>query len=251
MAIQRDTKVFTFFEKNYWRYYRELESEFLQTRRYVEFCEDNNKAYSIEFLKLYQAVCSEIDVIGKAMAKLANDSFEPEDKKNNIQKWWYEIQDEYLLTEGPFTYMNPSSSQKRFGLVEYKCVLVDEIELQPWKNYRIEKYKQKNGHIGYRLEGKSQTPSWWSDYNKVKHHRTSSIGKEETQTNYSKANLGNLSNAFSALYILERAFMDMVGTGDDLSCFMDYSGLFVKPRRYTCEEMDELFAQEAVLTRVK
>lgn len=147
--------------------------------------------------------------------------------------------------------MNPSSSQKRFGLVEYKCVLVDEIELQPWKNYRIEKYKQKNGHIGYRLEGKSQTPSWWSDYNKVKHHRTSSIGKEETQTNYSKANLGNLSNAFSALYILERAFMDMVGTGDDLSCFMDYSGLFVKPRRYTCEEMDELFAQEAVLTRVK
>ena len=84
MAIKRDTVLFKAFIKNYWEYFRELEGEFLQTRKYVEFCKENNATFSIEYLKLYQAVCSEIDVVGKAMAKVANASFKPEDKQNNI-----------------------------------------------------------------------------------------------------------------------------------------------------------------------
>lgn len=50
-----------------------------------------------------------------------------------------------------------------------------------------------------------------------------------------------MSNAFAALYILEKSFMDMVGTEDDLSCFMDFSNLFVSRKRYTYAQMDELF----------
>jgi hypothetical protein len=49
-----------------------------------------------------------------------------------------------------------------------------------------------------------------------------------------------VSNAFAALYILEKSFMDMVGTYDDLSCFMDFSNLFVRRKRYTYTQMDEL-----------
>ena len=115
----RDTKRQRFFKafiKNYWKYFRELEGEFLQTRKYVEFCEENNATFSIEYLKLYQAVCSEIDVVGKAMAKVANDSFKPDDKQNNIYKWWFEIQDVFLLMDGPFTYMNPNARVARFSL---------------------------------------------------------------------------------------------------------------------------------------
>lgn len=58
-----------------------MENEFLSVRRYVDFQEGNFKTYSIEFLKLYQAICSEIDVIGKAMAVECNPRFKPEDKK--------------------------------------------------------------------------------------------------------------------------------------------------------------------------
>jgi hypothetical protein len=49
-----------------------------------------------------------------------------------------------------------------------------------------------------------------------------------------------VSNAFAALYILEKLFMDMFGTYDDLSCFMDFSNLFVRRKRYTYAQMDEL-----------
>lgn len=91
MAINRDTMVFDAFVNNYWEYYRELEKEFLETQKYVEFCIDNNASFSVEYLKLFQAVCSEIDVVGKVFAKAVNAAFKPEDRKNNIYKWWYEI----------------------------------------------------------------------------------------------------------------------------------------------------------------
>ena len=72
MEIQIDTDLFKAFIKNYWEYFRELEAEFLQTRKYVEFCKENNATFSIEYLKLYQAVCSEIDVVGKWQMLLSN-----------------------------------------------------------------------------------------------------------------------------------------------------------------------------------
>ena len=41
-------------------------------------------------------------------------------------------------------------------------------------------------------------------------------------------------------FIFEKSFMDMVGTYDDLPCFMDFSNLFVRRKRYTYAQMDEL-----------
>ncbi len=52
------------------------------------------------------------------MAKVANDSFKPDDKQNYIYKWWYEIQDVFLLTDGPYTYMNPNARSERFSLID-------------------------------------------------------------------------------------------------------------------------------------
>ena len=129
MEIKRDSALFRTFMKNYWDYYRELEKEFLNTRKYVEFSTGNNSTYSIEYLKLYQAVCSEIDVVGKVLAQIANPSFRPEDRQNSIYKWWYEIQDAFLLTDGPYTYMNPAVKPTRFAITEYRCMLIDEIEM--------------------------------------------------------------------------------------------------------------------------
>jgi len=246
-VILRNYDTFNFIVNNYWQYYLELEKEFLQTRRYVEFSKQNLQTYSVEYLKLYQAVCSEIDVIGKAMAKVANSSFVPEDKKNNIRKWWYEIQDVFFLMEAPFTDINQSDCSTTFGLTVYKCKIADGLEIAPWSKYRIEKYRDKKNRLGYRLEDKAETPSWWNDYNLVKHNRTSIVQNDSSITNYSKANLGNLCSAFAALYILEKAFMDTVGTEDDLSSFIDFSKLFIKRRRYTYDEMDRLMKVQCSL----
>ena len=68
MKIQKDSKLFQFFEKNYWEYYLELEEQFISTKRYVAFDAANYKSYSLEYLKLLEAVCSEIDIVGKEIA---------------------------------------------------------------------------------------------------------------------------------------------------------------------------------------
>ena len=75
----------------YWKYYISLEEEFLDTSKYVEFDYINNgRTYSIEYLKLFQTVCSEIDVVGKALAKELDSTFSPT-KKTGINEWWYSI----------------------------------------------------------------------------------------------------------------------------------------------------------------
>ena len=239
--MQRNSDAFNKFLKNYWRYYKELEIELLSTSRYVEFVEDNFSTYSVEFLKLYQAVCSEIDVIGKMMAFQVNSSFNPEDTRNNIYKWWYEIQDLFTFTEDYNDVIKDDNSIIRKKLQEAECCFIDTYKISPWKNFRIETYTAKDNSHRYRLLGSSSIPFWWSDYNKVKHNRTSAIDDSSTRINYSKANLKNVSYAFTALYVLEVNYMEAVGTQNDLEAFADFSKLFVKEARITTGEIVNLF----------
>lgn len=51
----------------------------METKKYGEFCVDTRATFSVEYLKLFQAVCSEIDVVGKDLAKTVNPLFKPED----------------------------------------------------------------------------------------------------------------------------------------------------------------------------
>ena len=79
------------FKKSFWSYYLELERQFIETKRYVEFSSDNDKAYSVEYLKLYQAICSEIDVVGKEIASDVVPGFKA-DSNTNIKKWGFNFQ---------------------------------------------------------------------------------------------------------------------------------------------------------------
>lgn len=51
----------------YWRYYGLLEEDFKNTIRFVSLEKDNYETYSIEYARLLQAICSEIDVIFKTI----------------------------------------------------------------------------------------------------------------------------------------------------------------------------------------
>ena len=63
------------FVSSYWNYYLELEEAFKQTQKYVAFDRHNDRTYSVEYLKLIQAVCSEIDVVAKEIAEHFNPNF--------------------------------------------------------------------------------------------------------------------------------------------------------------------------------
>ena len=234
--MKKGNDCFKNFIRNYWNYYRQLENEFLATRRYVDFNEGNFKTYSIEFLKLYQAVCSEIDVIGKAIAGECNPKFRPEDTKNNIYKWWFEIQNKI---EYGNDYDNVSGNRCMLKLA--KVCLLDEISITPWDGFEVVTYLDKNKALRYKAQSGHGAPDWWNAYNKVKHSRTYYEGDNSTERNYAKANLGNVIKAFAALYILEKSYMEVVGTQNNLEAFADYSVLFDKVENETSLDIDELF----------
>ena len=176
------------FIKSYWEYFIELESQLIETRRFLAFDDTNAKAFSIEYLKLYQAVCSEIDVVGKEIAFISNPDFKV-DYRTNIQKWGFEIQQKFPNLKDSFVTFN------------------NETKVQPYKNWEYEKYSDKKGNIRLRIVGEKKAIPWWSDYNKVKHQR---IGLVTGTKNFNLANQKNLILAYSALYALEITYLKSI-----------------------------------------
>lgn len=186
------------FVRSYWNYYIELEEQLLATKRFVEFNIANDKTFSIEYLKLLQATCSEIDVVAKIIAEY-NDPHFKSIKSKNIQRWGLVI-------------------QKTFPEI-CKCSVFfnHDYAVTPWHNWKYEVFQDKDNHTRYRLVNGCETPHWWTAYNKVKHERTSKYKKE--QTNYMRANLKNLITAMAALYILESLFISELSHEGDIYPF--------------------------------
>ncbi len=176
------------FFRDYWSYYIELESEFMNTIKYVELRADNYKTYSIEYLKLFQAICSEIDIIGKYMACSFNSEFKV-NNKTNIKNWGYEIQ-QFL----------PDIQSRVVGLKEQR------YELAPFRNWKYIIKTNKKGQQQISLDERCQSLFWWKDYNSVKHARMTC--DDSGVLNYSRANLKNVVYSLSALYLLERLYIE-------------------------------------------
>ena len=173
-----------------------------ETRRYIEYDENNFRTYSSNYLMLLQAVCSEIDVVGKEIAAYFNQVFDSEDGTKPINRWWFELQD-------------------NLPDVNREVMFADSFSVKPWDKYRVVKVvsqRNNNGKLinvtNYNIQPKTNgityvTPKWWNAYNKVKHKR---LKTDDDGVNYKKANLQNLSSAFAALYLMEFEFMKKRGT---------------------------------------
>ena len=177
------------FIKSYWDYFLELEEQFIETKRFVAFDKANANSYSIEYLKLYQAVCSEIDVVGKEIAVAVNPYFKI-DNNTNIKKWGYEI-------------------QQKFPNIKNSVITFNgEDNVQPYKDWEYEKYTtvDKNGieRNGLKIKDDKKTIQWWRNYNTIKHRR---IGLVEGTKNFQLANQSNLILALSALFTLEMLYI--------------------------------------------
>jgi len=205
------------FVKSYWEYYLELEEQFSKTRKYVSFDIYNKKTYSVEYLKLFQAVCSEIDVVGKEIASNLDPSFVV-DKNTNIKKWGYVLQN------------------KLPSILSWEVVFNDEIGICPWENWLYEQSRSKTGALNYRLKDNCKTLSWWTAYNSVKHARTQL--SDDGEINYTKANLENLIKSYAALCILELSYIDHLS--GDIGPDWDYAESKLFRSKYSKEVLRRL-----------
>lgn len=136
------------FCKYHWEYYLVLEKDFLGTERYVSFELGDNYLYnqelpmdlgnsltfSNEYIKQYQAVCSEVDVIMKSICRELGSTSAIEMKNGYTT-----------------TILN------NWSTIKQQKVKMKDIELQPFSNWeQSPNYK---------------SPDWWNPYNKVKHER--------------------------------------------------------------------------------
>lgn len=189
-----------YYNRYHLRYFLQLERELENIGRYIDLDKKNFRTFSFEILKLYQAICSEIDAIAKIVAYLTNNLSEYGGKNVNIQKWRYQIQNEHLLS-------NPSTR-----LQDLEVIFNGDIIFIPFNKFE---YKlSDNGKIN--LKNNARTPKWWVSYNKVKHGRPFFI-LDSKVTNYSLAYLKNLLTSFSALFVLMLLYEDKIKYEEKMS----------------------------------
>lgn len=51
------------FLSKYWRYYLNIENDVINLEKYITFDKRNYRCFSVEFIKIIQVICSEIDVV--------------------------------------------------------------------------------------------------------------------------------------------------------------------------------------------
>lgn len=190
----------TEFIKNYWEYYKQLEEQFISTKKYVAFSSYNKSTYSLEYLELLQAACSEIDVIAKVICKKLDSNFKT--KEANMKTWYYGLQDKLDLEN---TVINCDAFDSEYN------------EIKPWDkcHYEISSTTDENGriHKNYKLGKRNSTPKWWTAYNKAKHGRTEIV---DEKPNFTRANLENVLYAFAALYSLEKKYIKLLNDSAEI-----------------------------------
>jgi len=118
----------------HWQYLETLDNDMDTISRYVDFTSDNFETYSIEFVRLILAFCSEIDVV----AKILCEKISPSSKATSINQYRLIITKKY----------------PKFHTLEIE-IPKHNIQLKPWAEWGED----------------NKNPSWWSSYNKVKHNR--------------------------------------------------------------------------------
>ena len=181
----------------YWKYYLSLEKQVVELERYVEFdLKTNGDTYSAKFLELLQAICSEIDVVGKVLASQCDSHFTPT-QFTKIRNWWFYIQNNY------------------YG-IQLDPVFFRKETLFPWEGFFVIQNGSKF-EDDLRVPD-AAVPSWWNSYNNVKHRRSDLDA--DGLLYYTQASLSNVIYALSGLFILEVLLIERVhGSVDESNLF--------------------------------
>ena len=164
------------FIQRYWKYYLLLEQDFLSVERYLTIDNLNFGAFSNEYIKQYQAICSEIDVIAKSYCREIERPF----SGSTINAYCKCIVDN-----------KPDFASRVIKLTERT------IQVVPWQGWTYTT-KIENG----RTKIEAANPDWWQKYNKIKHSRTT-INNETGLPYYKLASQKNVLYSLAALFQLE------------------------------------------------
>lgn len=176
------------FKKIFWKQYLLLEEDFLETDEFVTIDKANNDTFSNRYTYLFLNICSEMDSVAEEYCKFIEKS--DKCKQKTIV---YKIK-EILDTDTKLKNMTVKTKYP-----------YSEIYFVPFQSFDEE-----------------SSAGWWQDYNKVKHFRADI--PEKGVPNYQLANLKNVMNALSALYLLCQSFYalldgeDAVLVGTKLYC---------------------------------
>lgn len=119
--------------KLYWRFFLKAENDFINILSFIEFHPNNFQAHSIEFVRLFLSLGSEVDTILKLICSQKEDLTQYPEMKDYIN---------YMNKHHPRFYDN----QVLIPAYQYPII--------PW-----EKWKDNS------------SPDWWTSYNKLKHNR--------------------------------------------------------------------------------
>ena len=125
--------------------------------------------------------------------------------KSKISKWGY--------------YLNEAFPDLKDYVLEFK----NGYQFRPFGGWKLTTKQNKRGQQIYLNAENSKNPTWWTDYNKVKHSRTS-IDSSRGLVNYEKANQINVIQSIGALFILNRLMMKELN--EDAYQTIDRSRLF-------------------------
>jgi hypothetical protein len=158
----------------HWNYFLALEKDLEAVSRYIEFCPDNLKTYSIELAHLLLSAASEVDTLVKCICGILDPNAKPE----NINHYRSIIK----AAEESETYgfdisgrKDPIVAEEHKHRLSALKVYVPRygLEFVPWDSW-----------------AKDKNPDWWHSYNKVKHERN---------RYFNEATLGNALQALAAL----------------------------------------------------
>ncbi len=170
------------FLKTYWQYYLNLEKDFLVTEKYVTIDKDNERTFSVEYLKIFQIVCAEIDIAAKVFCVEIDEHF----NKDTLPHYCKLITTNF-----------PDFRDKE---INFK---MQNIKFKPWCGWIYNENTDSNGVV--RVTGSG--PNWWTAHNKVKHSRTL-IANDVL--NYKLANQKNVIYALGGLFQLEMYFYKLL-----------------------------------------
>lgn len=144
----------------YWRYYTSLEDDYITLHNIDE------KHVSIAHVKLYLAICSEIDVLFKVICQAVKDDYRGDNMKRHLTAMANNVQN------GDWDDLNQNIQS------------LDGTEaFSPWKKYELKDF----------------VPLWWTKYNKVKHQRTC-LNTQSGLLYFYDATLNNIKQSLGGLY---------------------------------------------------
>lgn len=150
--------------RSHWLYFLTLEQELIKLSHFVAIDERNFQTFSLELLKLYLSICSEVDVVARLLSKKVD--FDAYSEKTENDKKFKNIK-----TYREIIYsLYPDISRAVISIKPGK------ISVVPWRSFEEEK-----------------SPDWWQQYNEVKHTRDEF---------FHQANLKNTIDSLSGLLVL-------------------------------------------------